>query len=115
MSKVRLEWNGKKALFELSEAMLDGLHDAGEHLLGVSRGQVPLEEATLERSGQVSQNRAAKRVAVSYDTPYAVYQHERLDLHHDEGRKAKYLEDPMNSEQVVMRKLIAHPLEEKLK
>ena len=45
--------------------------------------------------------------AVSYDTPYAVRQHEDLTLRHDAGRKAKYLEDPMNEERQVIAGLIA--------
>ena len=35
--------------------------------------------------------------AVSYDTPYAIRQHEDLSYKHDAGRKAKYLEDPLNA------------------
>ena len=31
-----------------------------------------------------------------YDTPYAVVQHEDMTFNHKPGRKAKYLEDPMN-------------------
>jgi len=37
---------------------------------------------------------------VSYNTPYAVYQHEDLTLHHEKGRKAKYLEDVINDPRV---------------
>ena len=33
---------------------------------------------------------------VSYDTPYAVIQHESMGFNHQRGRKAKYLEDPCN-------------------
>lgn len=62
----------------------------GELVLQRSRDIVPIEEGTLERSGQVTQD--GDRVAVSYDTPYAVRQHEDLSLQHDSGRSAKYLE-----------------------
>ncbi len=32
---------------------------------------------------------------MSYDTPYAIRQHEELDYRHAEGRIAKYLELPL--------------------
>lgn len=75
----------------IAEAVLKGLRLGGEHVLKLSRDIVPLEEGTLERSGMVSDD-GKGTVAVSYDTPYAVRQHEDLDLHHDPGRSAKYLE-----------------------
>jgi hypothetical protein len=80
-----------------------------EHLLGVSRQLVPHEEGTLERSGRVvliDDNRGA----VTYDTPYAVRQHEELDYRHDAGRQAKYLEQPMTTERAVILAIIAAEL-----
>lgn len=84
-----------------------GLQKAAEHLLQVSREQVPIEEGTLERSGVASVDESDLRAAVSYDTVYAVRQHEDLTLRHDEGRKAKYLEDPMNEERGTMLDIVA--------
>ena len=37
---------------------------------------------------------------ISYDTPYAVVQHENRHFRHQRGRKAKYLEDPINDKGV---------------
>ncbi|MDQ1053174.1 hypothetical protein QE394_001102 [Arthrobacter sp. SORGH_AS 212] len=71
---------------------------AAEHVLGVSNKSVPIEEDTLERSGTVSTDPGNFTAAVSYDTPYAVKQHEDMTLRHDNGRSAKYLENAMNSE-----------------
>lgn len=84
-----------------------GLQLGAEHLLQASRLEVPIEEATLERSGVASVDPAKLEAAVSYDTPYAVRQHEDLALRHDDGRKAKYLEDPMRDEADQIRELIA--------
>lgn len=78
---------------------------ATEHVLGVSRKHVPHEEGTLERSGKASQD--GLRGAVSYDTPYAVAQHEDLTFAHDAGRTAKYLENAFNSERDVVAQVIA--------
>lgn len=74
------------------KAAAEGLSDAAEFLLDESNRIVPHEEGTLERSGTASVDAENLRGAVSYDTPYAVRQHEDTRLHHDAGREAKYLE-----------------------
>lgn len=94
---------------------LGGLRKAAEHLLQKSRELVPHEEGTLEASGTVSVDEANLRAAVSYDTPYAVRQHEELTWQHDEGRQAKYLEDPMQTEQQAMREIIAAEIRRSLR
>lgn len=86
-----------------------GLTLATEHVLSVSDEHVPLEEGTLERSGVASVD--GLEGAVSYDTVYAVYQHERLDLHHDDpSRTAKYLENAVNTEGDTVLALLATAL-----
>ncbi|GAA0969743.1 hypothetical protein GCM10009555_017430 [Acrocarpospora macrocephala] len=89
-----------------------GLKLALEHLLQVARTQVPHEEGVLEDSGDPDKRPGAASLdglhgAVSFDTPYAVRQHEEMDWQHDDGRKSKYLEDPLASEDATMRALIA--------
>lgn len=71
-----------------------------EHVLGESSKVVPIEEGTLSRSGVASADTEGHVAvgAVSYDTPYAVRQHEELDYRHDQGRTAKYLETPLYAE-----------------
>ncbi|MEU5945137.1 hypothetical protein ABZ793_06190 [Micromonospora sp. NPDC047465] len=102
-----LTWDGDDVLAALKGASMEGLELAAEHLLQVSSSQAPHEEGDLERSGEVSKDPSTGAVAVSYDRPYAVRQHEDMTLRHDDGRKAKYLEDPMNEERDVMLALIA--------
>ena len=82
---------------------------AAEHVLGESTKVVPIEEGTLSRSGRTDTERDGATVvaAVSYDTPYAVAQHERLDFRHDEGRQAKYLETPLLAEANTVRDIVA--------
>jgi hypothetical protein len=87
-----------------------GLALAAEHVLAESKLEVPLDEGTLERSGRTDVDEAALRASVSYDTPYAVPQHERLDYRHAPGRKAKYLEDPLNRERARVAEIIAAEL-----
>lgn len=91
----------------MQEGAVKGLNVAMEHLLQVSREEVPHEEGTLERSGTPSVDASSLTGAVSYDGPYAVIQHEDLTFRHDAGRKAKYLEDPFDAEAGTMAELIA--------
>jgi hypothetical protein len=105
---------GEVAAREHAGAVL-GLQLGTEHLLQASRLQVPIEEATLERSGVASVDPAKLEGAVSYDTVYAVRQHEDLNLRHDDGRKAKYLEDPMRDEAEAVGELIAAQIRRSLR
>lgn len=91
-----------------------GLFLATEHLLQVSRTHVPIEEGTLERSGVASVDDERLAGAVSYDTVYAVKQHEDLTLQHDAGRTAKYLERAFDSERHQVAELIAREIRREL-
>lgn len=104
---VRTEWHGDRVLARIRDGEVAGLTLAAEHLLQTSRAIVPLEEGTLERSGTATVDPAKREAAVSYDTVYAVVQHEKLSYRHAPGRTAKYLEGPMNSERGTMLGLIA--------
>lgn len=105
-----LRWNGPQIKRRERDAARQGLLLAVEHLLGVSNARVPIEEGVLERSGVASVHDSQLVGAVSYDTRYAVRQHEDLSLSHDEGRQAKYLESAMASEKDMLLALIAGQL-----
>lgn len=106
---ARMRWEGRRLWTTRGRQMAsDGLRRALEHLLAESKKIVPLEEGTLERSGRVDVD--GLNGSVSYDTVYAVRQHEELTWKHLPGRSAKYLEKPMNSERDVMLRLMAVPL-----
>lgn len=98
MTNARMTWNGDEAKRVMGEAAARGLKKAGEHILTESRKIVPIEEGTLERSGEVSVDEGKLKAAVSYSTPYAVKQHEDLSLRHDAGRRGKYLESIITTE-----------------
>ncbi|WP_222723580.1 minor capsid protein [Streptomyces sp. MS191] len=83
----------------------EGLQRGLEHVLFEAQKIVPLDEGTLERSGRVI--RDGLEGAISFDTVYARRQHEELTWKHLPGRKAKYLEIPMNSERDVVLELMA--------
>lgn len=104
---VDVSWNGARVSALIEAAAFEGVELAAEHLLQVSTQQAPLEEGDLARSGEVSTDRSDNAAAVSYDRPYAVRQHEELTWQHNAGKKAKYLEDPMNEERDTMLAIIA--------
>ncbi|OAR21907.1 hypothetical protein A8W25_28125 [Streptomyces sp. ERV7] len=113
--RARFIWTGDAAVRGTREAAARGLRLAAEHVLATSRARVPIEEATLERSGTATVDEQALAAAVSYDTPYAVRQHENLTYRHDAGRSAKYLEGPLTEEAPVVAEIIATQLRRSLR
>ncbi|MFC5633664.1 hypothetical protein [Streptomyces bullii] len=103
----RLRFNGAAASRELRQGAARGLYLAAEHVLGESNEVVPLDEAALQRSGTASVDPPSLTGMVSYDTPYAVIQHERLDFRHAPGRTAKYLENTLNTSRAEVAAIIA--------
>ena len=89
----------------LDDSAEDGLRYAVEHLLTEANKRVPHDEGTLERSGSASTE--GRRGAVSYDTPYAVRQHEDLDQRHDGKGEAKWLESTMGTEADTLGRIVA--------
>lgn len=83
-----------------------GMFNATEHGLAEARKRVPHEEGTLERSGRASVDSTTLRGAVSFDTEYAVRQHEDLSLRHDDGRQAKYLENALTTNRAEFLRII---------
>lgn len=81
---------------EVRIATAKALMKSGEYVLGKSMPLVPLDEGDLRASGHVESEKAMQgSVTVSYNTDYALKQHEDLELKHTEpGTQAKYLEQP---------------------
>lgn len=92
-------------LAQLHAGLEQGLDAGLEYLRGESMKQVPVDEGTLMRSATVS--REGLSGAVSYDTVYAARQHEETEWQHPNGRKAKYLEDPMTQDRQGILRAIA--------
>lgn len=107
----------KAAIEAMIRGAKDGMRLGGEHILQVSNEHVPLLEGTLERSGRVSEPELEGDDvigAVSYDTPYAVVQHEDLTFQHPEGRTAKYLENAVNATQGVVVAIVGQAIRNQL-
>ncbi len=107
--------NAEALSAETRRAAARGLRHATEHVLSVSDQRVPHDEGTLERSGAASVDESGLRGAVSYDTEYAVAQHENLNYSHKSGRTAKFLELALREEAEVVRLLIAKELRQVFK
>lgn len=90
----------------------NGLREAVEFLLTEANKSVPHEDGTLERSGQASV--AGTRGAVSYDTPYAVRQHEDMGLRHDGKGRAKWLETTLGRERPTVAKIVATAIRKRM-
>lgn len=105
--ETRFEWHGVAVTERMRAGGVHGLELAAEALLQKTRARVPLEEGTLERSGVASVDESRLTGAVSYDTVYAVYQHEKLELRHAPGRTAKYVEEPLLENHAALQEIIA--------
>lgn len=107
MTSVEFSWHGDYVKLRSHEGGKAGLTLASEYLLEAANRTVPLEEGTLERSGVATVDDISMKAAVSYDTVYAVRQHEELDWRHAPGRRAKWLELAFTEEAETLHKLIA--------
>jgi hypothetical protein len=112
-TKIIKELNA--ARIRINAAGLRGLLVAGQHVLRVSNAQTPHEEGDLIRSGGVSQDESNGLTAISYDTDYAVRQHEDMSLHHDSGRNAKFLERAMASEAADVLQVVSNAMKGAIK
>lgn len=107
MPSYRLRFDADLASRRMREGAARGLYLGAEHVLGESNKVVPLDERPLQDSGTASVDPSSLTGMVSYDTPYAVRQHEEMDYRHAPGRTAKYLERPFNAERDAVQALIA--------
>ena len=81
----------------VEKAALKGLRKLGEEILSEAQTLCPVDTGTLRRSGSVRASSADNTVKISFNTPYALRQHEEMSYNHPKGGQAKYLEQPFNS------------------
>ena len=93
----RVDWRGTQVSANVRRAVEAALPGIAEQVLTLSKREVPVETGTLMRSGTVTMTNGGRTAEISYNTPYAAYQHEGVDLVHPNGGKAKYLEDPLRA------------------
>jgi len=114
MAGSKFRWQGEKVTKAVKEAGISAVMDVAEVILKEADKEIPHATGTMERSGSISPfNRIKNCTIISYNTPYALKQHEDLTLRHPDptnplsssGRKAKFLEDPFNRNKGKVMKL----------
>ncbi|MFD8254231.1 hypothetical protein [Streptomyces werraensis] len=113
--QFRLRFDGARAVQGLRAAEARGLLLGAEHVLGKANDRVPLDEGFLQSTGTASVDEGDMTAMVSFDGPYSVVQHERLDYRHAPGRTGKYLEGPLNESRAEVQALIAAQLRRALR
>ncbi|UCR89249.1 hypothetical protein [Mycetocola spongiae] len=101
-------WRGPEVTAHILAAGVGGVNKAAERLKAVSVPRAPKLDGVLRASAQVTPATAGDPTAVvSYDTPYAVKQHEELGYRHPGGGGAKYLEAPLHEHATELQAIIA--------
>lgn len=84
---------------KVRNAIKFALENAGGDLLKESVKIVPHDKGTLQDSGKVAPvekiSADQMQVSVGYNTPYAARMHEHPEYKFQQGRRGKYLEDPL--------------------
>lgn len=81
----------------VEKAAMKGLRKLGEVILKEAQDLCPVDYGKLRESGTVRASRKNKTVEISFNTPYALKQHEEMSYNHPNGGQAKYLEQPFNA------------------
>lgn len=103
-----MSWKTTTNNINIGRGSSRGVKLALEHILTVANNRVPIEEHTLQNSGETALE--GTKGVVSYESPYAVRQHEDMTLNHDAGRSAKWLEQTFNSEAKAAAEIIAREI-----
>ena len=90
------------------------IRESLEYIADLSRQQVPVDTGALRDSCAVDVDGSGLQGTVSYNTDYAVDQHENLTYGHHNGGNAKYLEDPVNESVSVVQQITANAFREKM-
>ncbi len=104
---MTLEWN-TRAADAIPEAAQSGIYEAAEALLDQAIEKTPVQDGILRASGRATQE--GLQAAVSFNTPYAVKQHEELGFAHPNGGEPKFLERPANSFRPMMEQIVAQAI-----
>lgn len=132
---TRIEVHGAREAFlsfksfstAAQHGMTKGLYQEAEKIMTAAKRQTPVDTGALRASGHVKLPEATPdglRVEMGFGGPagvgnqgstnavavgYAIYVHERLDVHHRVG-KARFLSDPTEAAIPGMRDRIAHQI-----
>lgn len=105
-------WNARAVTEAVRRGAAQGLADAGKVVLDDSQKRVPTESHELADSAVVDVDASDLVAVVSYDTAYAVKQHENLRLKHSKGKQGKYLERALRARREAAARAIAAAISE---
>lgn len=94
---IRTSWTGGNLSAEVMKQAMKDMELGAEAILSKSVDIVPHDTGTLQRSGHVVVDKPHSAVYISFNTPYALRQHEDMEWPHEPGRTAKYLEKPFEA------------------
>lgn len=107
--KSTLTWNSNEIVRAINNALPGLLRDVGEMILNESNKIAPIDEGTMINTGSVSVN--DNKVYISYDTAYAIKQHDDTGLTHKNGRQDHFLSKAVETNQKKALDYIADGLE----
>jgi hypothetical protein len=110
---MTVSWHGDELARLIARKAEAAARAGAERLLEDANKLVPDDPATmggrdLRNSGKVTS--AGTTAAVSYDTDYAVVQHEAMEWEHRPGQSAKFLERPMNHDRSEILRVVARKM-----
>lgn len=88
-----------KKLKDIERATPQAIKDVTLDLLGKAVNLAPVDTGDLRGSGKAEFSDDGKSGTVSFNTPYAIRQHEELDYNHPQGGQARYLAAPFEANQ----------------
>jgi hypothetical protein len=103
----------KKADSLLGKGIQRGLIAGGRLIQRLSQQVVPVDTGNLKGGADTRKigNGWGTEVTVSYSAAYAIYVHERTDLKHKPGKRAKFLEGPARENKDLILATIASKVE----
>lgn len=90
-----------KFLNRVQDTQIKALGNIADELLRLSQLEVPFKTGHLMQTGNTERDN--DEYLVGYNTPYAARVHEHPEFRFGNGRKGKYLEDPMKKNLSVFR------------
>jgi hypothetical protein len=114
LSVLRTEFD--EYLFATGQQMEKALRRGANYVKIESQRLCPVDTGRLRKSARIGQNGKGMRteVFVSYNTEYAVYVHERLDVFHRVGQ-AKFLETVLKNQKREILGVVIESLREQQK
>ena len=112
-ANIDITWNGDMVIDALKDKLSGTLLEIAEDLKSKSIAEVPVDSGELRDNCKVdTSNIENLEVKVGYDAPHALAQHEKIELQHLSGGKAKFLEDPFNQNKAQYKSMIAESISE---